>query len=182
MTRKFLAALLLLWTAPAVAEELPDSALAFTLGQAIVTGNEADLFADSMAFSVDYLRFIQPGWVAWGAELGSALSHKVKQGLNTGSKMTQIWFTPMVRLGAQDEMTGANLRPYGILGAGIYKQTMSAGIRKAGTFVGINIGGGFAVSLRPSLELSGDVRYHYILDDANSLKYILPGARITIFF
>ena len=180
--RGFLAAFLLVLSTPAHCEELPDWALSLTLGQAIVAGGEADLFADSTAFSLDYLRFAQPGWFGWGAELGSALSHKVKRGATAGSKMNQIWFTPIVRLGAQEEMTGADLRPYAIFGGGIYRQTMNAGERRAGSFLGVNLGGGFEVNLRESLQLAADVRYHYILDDANSLKYIFPGARITILF
>ncbi len=156
--------------------------MSITLGQAMVNGGEADLFADSMAFSLDYLRFVQPGWFGWGAELGSALSHKVKRGSTAGSKMTQIWFTPIVRLGPQEEMTGSDIRPYAIFGGGVYRQTMNAGERRAGSFFGVNLGGGFEVNLRESLQLAADVRYHYILDDANSLKYILPGARITVLF
>lgn len=124
----------------AVSAEQPLREFSLNLGQAIVVGDEASRLADSVAFSMAYIKRLRTNFSA-GFELGQTFGHSVRGKLSerdlgdldkpkdgkpdsanftTGTKATILWLTPVFRIGKSDEDAKDNLRSYIMLGGGYY--------------------------------------------------------------
>lgn len=144
-----LIAILSLLPAAARAEQ-PLKEFSLNLGQAIVVGSEASRLADSVAFSMAYIKRLNTNFSA-GCELGQTFGHSIRGKLTdrelgdldspqdgkpdsanftTGVKATILWLTPVFRLGKSDYDAKDNLRSYVLLGGGYYQIKSKAAAAK----------------------------------------------------
>ena len=121
-------------------------------------------------------------------------------------KTTVTRLTPQFKIGKSDEDAPGGFRPYAILGGGLYLIQNKAGAATLSSFttggvnaatapltaqiskrnefdLGFNLGVGFTAKWASSLEVAGDLRYHYVFLHGGATLYLLtPGAKFNFLF